>query len=214
MVAPQAAAVGTLALATTAVGMAGAPAPTIQPLFTPGAAGPLSYPCFRQPELSALMGGTHLIAWTEAYPVATPGPNGSCAPALRGQGDVGSRGGSGDVCDLVYRRSDTRGRTYAQQPLLAFSDLREAAVCTQLGPAAAAGGQPQPRHRFNRLVQHCIRHEHGPPLPLCPRSCGVAARHCAVPLDKSRCYLVLRRATRAAGRQQRLLAGHPVSSGL
>jgi len=39
--------------------------PALLPLFEPGATtGPLSYPCFRQPELTPL-GQGRLIAWTE-----------------------------------------------------------------------------------------------------------------------------------------------------
>ena len=70
------------------------------PLAGPQASQP-AYPCFRQPELvSASADRRTLVAFTEAYPVATPGPTGSCAPPLRG---------ADDIADVVYRRSTDAG---------------------------------------------------------------------------------------------------------
>ena len=94
-------------LSSGTTGVAAAPAdapPVITPLFIPAqpaSSGGLSYPCFRQPELTPV-GGETLLAWTEAYPVATPGPSGNCAPPL----------GANDVADLVYRRSTNSGGSW------------------------------------------------------------------------------------------------------
>ena len=99
------------------------PTPRITPLFIPGSdGGPLSYPCFRQPELT-LVGGDGLpyhilLAWTEAYPASTPGPTGSCAPPMEPvqPGDLGSglRLGLGDHADLIYRRSTDSGNSWGK----------------------------------------------------------------------------------------------------
>ena len=85
--------------------------PTIIPLFEPSASG---YPCFRQPALTAVAGGRVLLAWTEAYPINTPGPTGNCAPPL----------GANDLADIVYRRSTNAGRSWAPLQLAVGNNSR------------------------------------------------------------------------------------------
>ena len=77
--------------------------PVITALFEPSTTGEaLGYPCFRQPELTPLGSTGELIAWTEAYPGATGGANGSCAPAAREEkattAAAAERGESSDMC--------------------------------------------------------------------------------------------------------------------
>ena len=118
-----------------ATALAGGPAappaskPVITPLFEPSTAvGPLAYPCFRQPELTPLGTRGELIAWTEAYPGATGGANGSCAPALWTMTGSAStfteRAGTSDVCDLVYRRSTDFGQSWLPMQVLTGNNSR------------------------------------------------------------------------------------------
>eukprot|EP01048_Picozoa_sp_COSAG05_P028925 COSAG05_NODE_9238_length_637_cov_1.371747_1_plen_173_part_01 len=99
-----------------AAAAAATPPPSLTPLFVPGntSSDRGTYPCFRQPELT-LVGGDGLpnyilLAWTEAYPFATPGPAGSCAPPLAGE--------VGDQADLVYRRSTDAGISWGRMKLV------------------------------------------------------------------------------------------------
>eukprot|EP01044_Picomonas_judraskeda_P003668 COSAG03_NODE_307_length_9149_cov_3.027293_3_plen_445_part_00 len=103
--------------------------PVITALFEPSTTGEaLGYPCFRQPELTPLGSTGELIAWTEAYPGATGGANGSCAPAAREEkattAAAAERGESSDVCDLVYRRSTDFGRSWLPLQVLTGNNSR------------------------------------------------------------------------------------------
>lgn len=99
--------------------------PVITPLFEPRTSGgPLAYPCFRQPELTPLGTTGELLAWTEAYPGATGGANGSCAPAARAKATTVERGDTSDVCDLVYRRSTDFGQSWMPIQVLTGNNSR------------------------------------------------------------------------------------------